>query len=63
VPEVIVARQCGLRVAAVSCITNPAAGRGRRTLSHAEVLARAAQVRRRATAWLGAFARFYRQSQ
>src|SRR5262249_43608165 len=27
VPEVIVARQCGLAVAAISCITNPAAGR------------------------------------
>ena len=26
VPEAIVARQCGLRVAAVSCITNLAAG-------------------------------------
>ncbi len=29
VPEVIVARQCGLKVAAVSCITNLAAGRSR----------------------------------
>lgn len=63
VPEAIVARQCGLRVAAVSCITNPAAGRGRRALSHAEVLAQAGQVQRRATVWLGAFARLYRQSR
>jgi purine-nucleoside phosphorylase len=39
VPEAIVARQCGLRVAAVSCITNPAAGRTRRKISHQEVLA------------------------
>jgi inosine/guanosine/xanthosine phosphorylase family protein len=62
VPEAIVARQCGLRVAAVSCITNLAAGRGRRTLSHAEVLDRAARVQRRVTAWLEAFARLYRQS-
>ena len=38
VPEAIVARQCGLRVAAVSCITNLAAGIGKENLSHAEVL-------------------------
>src|SRR5471030_1600898 len=38
VPEAIVARQCGLNVAAVSCITNPAAGIGKVNLSHAEVL-------------------------
>ena len=38
VPEAIVARQCGLRVAAVSCITNLAAGSSRTKLSHAEVL-------------------------
>jgi inosine/guanosine/xanthosine phosphorylase family protein len=62
VPEAIVARQCGMRVAAVSCITNLAAGRGRRPLSHAEVLSRAAQVQRRATGWLEAFARLHRQS-
>ncbi len=38
VPEVIVARQCGLAVAAVSCITNLAAGRSSKPLSHMEVL-------------------------
>jgi len=38
VPEVIVARQCGLRVAAVSCITNQAAGLSQTPLSHAEVI-------------------------
>ena len=38
VPEAIVARQCGLRVAAVSCITNLAAGISPDKLSHAEVL-------------------------
>src|SRR5258708_6859929 len=38
VPEAIVARQCGLRVAAVSCITNLAAGISKENLSHAEVL-------------------------
>ena len=45
VPEAIVARQCGLRVAAVSCITNLAAGRSRQTLSHAEVLETAERVK------------------
>ena len=38
VPEAIVARQCGLRVAALSCITNPAAGISKTPLSHLEVL-------------------------
>lgn len=38
VPEVIVARQCGLRVAALSCITNLAAGISKSPLSHEEVL-------------------------
>ncbi len=38
VPEAIVARQCDLRVAAISCITNPAAGISKTPLSHSEVL-------------------------
>jgi purine-nucleoside phosphorylase len=38
VPEAIVARQCGLRVAAISCITNAAAGISKTPLSHSEVL-------------------------
>jgi inosine/guanosine/xanthosine phosphorylase family protein len=38
VPEAIVARQCGLRVAGISCIANLAAGLGKGTLSHQEVL-------------------------
>jgi len=38
VPEAIVARQCGLRVAALSCITNAAAGISKTPLSHSEVL-------------------------
>ena len=38
VPEVLVARQHGLRVAALSCITNVAAGIGKDGLSHDEVL-------------------------
>ncbi len=39
VPEVIVARALGMRVAAVSCITNKAAGMSLTTLDHHEVLA------------------------
>jgi purine-nucleoside phosphorylase len=43
VPEVLVARALGMRVTAVSCITNAAAGVGGR-LDHADVLASAAAV-------------------
>jgi len=39
VPEVIVARALGMRVAGISCITNAAAGVTGAALSHAEVLA------------------------
>jgi purine-nucleoside phosphorylase len=39
VPEVIVARASGMRVAGVSCITNQAAGIAHHALSHDEVLA------------------------
>jgi xanthosine phosphorylase len=42
VPEVIVARHCGLRVAAVSAITNLAEGMGDEVLSHEHTLASAA---------------------
>ena len=45
VPEAIVARQCGLNVAAVSCITNLAAGISQEKLSHAEVLETAERVK------------------
>jgi purine-nucleoside phosphorylase len=56
VPEAIVARQCGLRVAAVSCITNLAAGRSPAPLSHAEVLKTAINVQSFAAALLAGFA-------
>ncbi len=59
VPETIVARQCGIRVAAVSCITNLAAGRSRQALSHAEVLETAERVKKQAALILTHFARFY----
>jgi inosine/guanosine/xanthosine phosphorylase family protein len=42
VPEVIVARHCGLRVAAVSAITNLAEGMGTEVLSHEHTLDNAA---------------------
>jgi len=57
VPEAIVARQCGLRVAGLSCITNRAAGLSDRPITHAEVLTVAGQIRERATRLLGAFVR------
>ena len=38
VPEVLVARALGMRVAAVSCITNPAAGMTNEKIDHADVL-------------------------
>jgi purine-nucleoside phosphorylase len=63
VPEVIMARQCGLRVAAVSCITNLAAGRSKNVLSHAEVLETADRVKKLAAQLLKNFAKLYGQNQ
>ena len=59
VPEAIVARQCGLRVAAVSCITNLAAGISPRKLSHAEVLETAGQVKGPGARLIKNFAELY----
>jgi len=59
VPEAIVARQCGLNVAAVSCLTNPAAGLGRGKLSHAEVLTAAGRVKKSGAALVRHFAELY----
>lgn len=59
VPEAIVARQCGVRVAAVSCITNLAAGISKENLSHAEVLETAERVKTQAASFLKTFATFY----
>jgi xanthosine phosphorylase len=44
VPEVILARHCGLRVAAVSAITNLAEGMGGEALSHEQTLKYAARA-------------------
>jgi purine-nucleoside phosphorylase len=38
VPEAIVARHSGMKVLAISCITNLAAGLGRAQVAHAEVI-------------------------
>jgi purine-nucleoside phosphorylase len=59
VPETIVARQCGLKVAGVSCITNLAAGRSSAPLSHAEVLETAEKVKTVAANLLKKFAKLY----
>ena len=45
VPEAIVARHCGMKVVAVSCITNMAAGVSKKQLSHEEVKATADRVK------------------
>jgi purine-nucleoside phosphorylase len=62
VPEAMVARQCGLNVAAISCITNLAAGISKEKLSHAEVLETAEQVKTLAAKLLKYFAGLYGQN-
>jgi len=57
VPEVIALRHLGVRVAAVSCITNLAAGLSPTLLSHDEVEATAARSRGSFTALLSAWVR------
>lgn len=56
VPEAIVARQCGLEVAGLSCITNRAAGLGG-PISHGEVLSTGRAIAATATALFARFAR------
>lgn len=63
VPEAIAARQCGLRVAAISCITNLAAGISKSPLSHDEVLETAERVKPQARMLLKNFAKLYGQTQ
>ena len=59
VPEAMVARQCGLRVAAISCITNLAAGISQSPLSHAEVLETGTRVKLTGTRLLKEFCRLH----
>jgi xanthosine phosphorylase len=55
VPEVILARHCGLRVAAVSAITNLAEGMGGEPLSHEQTLRFAAVAAEELTRLIAAF--------
>jgi purine-nucleoside phosphorylase len=57
VPEVIVARAMGMRVAAVSCITNKAAGLSLEPLDHDDVMAIGQSVAARFEALIGEFVR------
>ena len=59
VPEAIAARQWGLNVAAVSCITNRAAGLNKKALSHAEVLETAERVGKIGATLIKFFASLY----
>ncbi|RME04439.1 MAG: purine-nucleoside phosphorylase [Deltaproteobacteria bacterium] len=56
VPEAIVARQCGIEIAGLSCITNLAAGVSATPLSHEEVIETTARSAARITALLEAAA-------
>jgi purine-nucleoside phosphorylase len=55
IPETIAARHLGLRVAAISCVTNFAAGLSARPLDHAEVTEAAEMARGRFSRLLAAF--------
>jgi len=59
VPEAIAARQLGLNVAAVSCVTNLAAGISKDKLSHTEVLETAERVKKSGAALMKGFAELY----
>jgi len=58
VPEAIVARQCRMEVAGLSCVTNKAAGLGG-SISHDEVLAIGQQVASEGQRLITCFARIY----
>jgi purine-nucleoside phosphorylase len=62
VPEAIVARQCRLNVAGISCITNLAAGIGKENLSHTEVLETAERVKKSGAQLIKNFAELYGKS-
>ena len=62
VPEVIVARQCGMRGVALSCITNQAAGISKSAVSHEEVLTTGERVKEVGIRLLTEFARRYGQN-
>jgi purine-nucleoside phosphorylase len=62
VPEAIVARQCGLRVAGLSCITNLATGVSPQSLSHEEVLATGDRVAVQAAKLIEWFVKLHEKS-
>ena len=59
VPEAVVARQCGLAVTGLSCITNLAAGRSKESISHEEVLAVGKQFKEQAAQVIVEFVKLY----
>lgn len=59
VPEAIVARQCGMKVAGLSCITNLGAGLGKSELSHQEVLTIVEQQKGKVAEFLKTFCELY----
>jgi purine-nucleoside phosphorylase len=63
VPETIVARQCGLAVAGLSCITNLAAGCGPGLLHHSEVIDTVQKMKTPAARLLHAFAQLYERTR
>jgi purine-nucleoside phosphorylase len=63
VPEAIVARQCGVRVAAVSCITNLASGRTPGPIQHQHVLSAMAEKKDAVTEFLKQFALLYAKAR
>ena len=62
VPETIVARQCGMEVLGLSCITNAAAGKAADPITHEEVLAASGQASRNAVELLNSFCEFLRDA-
>jgi purine-nucleoside phosphorylase len=63
VPEAIVARQCGLKVAGISCITNLAAGISKENLSHTGVLVTAERVKNSGAQLIKSFVEIYGNQQ
>ena len=62
VPETIVARQCGMEVLGLSCITNAAAGKAAEPITHEEVLTASGQASRNAAELLVSFCEFLRDA-
>lgn len=59
VPEAIVAKQCGLEVAGLTCITNAAAGLSKKPISHSEVLEMGDKMGAKSADLVENFARLY----